>query len=119
MINRVIIAGGREFNNYELLCNKCDYYLKNLNDVTIISGTARGVDKLGERYARERGYSLVRYPADWNLGKQAGHLRNKQMAENADYLIIFWDGVSKGSKNMIENAKNKNLKTKIVYYGNK
>ena len=57
---KVIIAGGRDFNNYELLKAKCDYYLSNLDeaDVVIVSGAARGADKLGEQYAKERGYKI-------------------------------------------------------------
>jgi hypothetical protein len=101
---RVVIAGGREFGNYELLREICDEHI--LPDSEIVSGGARGTDKLGERYAKETGRGLKIFPADWDKhGKGAGHIRNKQMAEYSDMLIAFWDGESKGTKNMIETSK--------------
>lgn len=114
---RVIIAGGRRFENYNLLATKCDGILSQkrmTHTIVIISGTARGADTLGEQYARERGYTVERFPADWNtLGKRAGYVRNCQMADNADALIAFWDGNSKGTKDMITEAKRKGLVVRI------
>lgn len=113
---KVIIAGSRTFNDYILLKEKCDHYLSNIEvPVEIVSGTARGADKLGELYAIDKGFELKRFPADWeNNGKGAGMIRNKQMAEYADALIVFWDGHSKGTQHMIDTAKKLNLKIKIV-----
>ena len=108
---RVIIAGTRDFNDYQLLCDKCDAILsakRQDSNIIIISGTARGADRLGERYARERGYEIRQFPADWlNDEKKTGPIRNAKMADNADALIAFWDGQSRGPKNMIETAKRK------------
>ena len=114
---KVIIAGGRDFNNYEELSLFCDKILANQKDVEIVSGTANGADKLGERYARERGYAIKQFPADWDgLGKRAGHVRNAQMAEYADALIAFWDSKSKGTQSMIGLANAAKLKVRIKYY---
>lgn len=108
---RVVIAGGREFNDYELLREICDGVIPVVPE--IVSGGARGTDKLGERYAKEKGYDLKVFPADWGKhGKGAGHIRNKQMAEYGDMLVAFWDGESKGTKNMIDTSKRLGL---IVY----
>lgn len=63
---KVIIAGGRTFLDYTLLCNICDQFLSQAEDIEIVSGTATGADKLGEQYATERGYQVTRFPADWN-----------------------------------------------------
>ncbi len=91
--------------------------LSNSKDIEVISGTASGADTLGERYAKENGYKLTRFPADWNKhGKKAGYIRNCEMADYAEALIAFWDGESKGTKNMIEIAKSKGIKIKIVYF---
>jgi len=109
---RIIIAGSRNFNNYELLKEKCDYYLKNkqADEVIIVSGTARGADQLGERYARERGLQIESYPANWTkYGKRAGYLRNQEMANVADGLIAFWDGKSRGTKHMIDIMNEKDV----------
>lgn len=113
---KVIIAGGRDFNDYNLLKSKCDKFLKNSSNIEIVSGTANGADKLGEKYALENGYKLTKFPADWSLGKKAGYIRNKQMAEYSDCLIAFWDGLSKGTSHMINLAKEMNLKVRIVKY---
>lgn len=117
---RVIIAGTRSFNDYELLRNSCNNLLsekQRTHTVVVISGTARGADQMGERYARERGFQLRRFPADWEqYGKSAGHIRNAKMADNADALIAFWDGESKGTKNMIDNARRKGLAVRVIQY---
>ena len=120
-IVRVIIAGGRDFNNLELMIEKCDYYLsdavKKGYTIEIVSGTANGADKLGEEYAKLRGYRIAYFPADWaSFGKRAGYLRNQQMANFADALIAFWDEKSKGTKHMIDIAKRKQMPIRIVKY---
>lgn len=115
---RVIIAGTRDFNDYQLLRDKCDAILsakRQDSNIVIVSGTARGADRLGERYARERGYEIRQFPADWlNDEKKAGPIRNAKMADNADALIAFWDGQSRGTKNMIETAKRKGLAVRTI-----
>lgn len=117
MLIKVIIAGGRNFDDYDMLKVYCDRLLSKFKDVQIISGTARGVDILGERYAREREYHIMRFPPDWKShGRAAGPIRNRKMAEYADALIAFWDGKSKGTKNMIDEAKSKGLKIKVIEY---
>jgi hypothetical protein len=72
---------------------------------TVVSGTARGIDRFGEEYAEASSLNVVRFPADWaryNMG--AGKIRNKQMAEFSDALMAVWDGKSPGTKNMIAEA---------------
>lgn len=114
---RVIIAGGRGFNDYELLRERCDFFLKTKQNIQIVSGTARGADKLGEQYAKERGYQLALFPADWDThGKSGGAIRNADMAKYADALIAFWDGSSRGTKHMIETMRFMNKPVKVVRY---
>lgn len=118
---KVIVAGGRNFNDYDYLESKLNYYLsKKRNEgynIVIISGTANGADSLGEKYANNKGYNIERYPAQWDkYGKSAGYKRNVEMANVADACIVFWDGISRGSKHMIDIAKTKKLPLKIVNY---
>lgn len=114
---KVIIAGGRDFNNFDLLCEKCDKILSRQTEIEIVSGRARGADQLGERYAKERGYPIKMFPAKWSeLGKQAGYVRNVEMAEYADGLIAFWDMESKGTEHMIDIARERKLKIRIITY---
>ena len=99
---RVVIAGSRHFNDYDLLKERCDFYLQGHHVDAILCGECRGADLLGKRYAEERGIPVESYPADWDkYGRAAGQIRNKQMADHADCLIAFWDGESKGTKGMI------------------
>jgi hypothetical protein len=112
---KVIIAGGREFDNYELLCNKCDNFLIDKINVEIVSGGAKGADRLGEKYAKERGYQLTVKNADWRL-KGGGIIRNTQMAEYADEAIIFWDGISSGTAHMISECRRLGLACRVVNY---
>lgn len=117
---RVIIAGGRYFSNYELLRTFVDMKLSRITEekpIEIVSGGATGADALGERYAKEKGYLLRRFPADWKqYGKAAGVRRNKEMAQNADALIAFWNGESRGTKNMIEEARAAGLLVAVKRY---
>ena len=119
---RVIIAGSREFSDYELLKKTCDYYLSNkFKDpsckVIVISGHASGADTLGEIYAKEKGLDCEIFPADWNkYGKKAGYLRNMSMAEVGNSAIIFMSayGENKGSRMMERIAREKHLLVRVV-----
>ncbi len=114
---KVIIAGSRDFNDYRRLKMVCDFYLQNETDIEVVSGTAKGADKLGEQYAKELDYKLTQFPANWDeYGRAAGFKRNLEMANYADCLIAFWDGESKGTKMMIELAEQKGLNVRIVKY---
>ena len=109
---KIIIAGSRTFTDYKKLKKICDQILQDQTDIEIVSGSCyKGADKLGEQYAKEKGYKLTQFPANWkSYGKAAGPIRNEQMANYADTLIAFWDGKSKGTKHMVEVAKSYNLK---------
>ena len=113
---KVIVAGGRDFNNYELLKEKLDFYFKDIIPV-IICGEAKGADSLGRRYAEEKGLDILSYPAEWDkYGKSAGYKRNEQMAAEAEALVAFWNGKSKGTKHMIDTMIRLNKPVRIVYY---
>lgn len=81
----------------------------------VVSGGARGVDRLGEQYAARNGVPVRRFIPDWDgKGKVAGFIRNREMAEYADALIAIWDGQSRGTWNMIEEARKRNLKVFVA-----
>ena len=118
---KVIIAGTRDFNDYAFLKKNVDYFLQGINpnseEIEIVSGNARGADKLGERYAKEYNLPVKLFPANWDkYGKRAGYLRNQEMANYADMLIAFWDEKSKGTKHMIDIAKKQSLTVIVVGY---
>tara|TARA_R110000772_G_scaffold265362_1_gene386742 strand:+ start:160 stop:507 length:348 start_codon:yes stop_codon:yes gene_type:complete len=114
---KVIIAGGRDFDDYDKLKTSCDFTLNNQEYVDIVSGMARGADNLGMKYAVEKEYNIFQYPADWDkYGKSAGYRRNSEMAKDSDALIAFWDGKSRGTKSMIDLAVKNKLKVRVIYY---
>lgn len=129
---RIIVAGGRDFKDYNLLSNTIMQYLEDVDDtgivsnpkqVKFISGTAKGADSLGEQFAYTWGYDVIRFPADWErFGKSAGYRRNAEMAiyasENGNdgVLIAFWDGRSRGTKHMIDLAVRYGLDVHVVNY---
>lgn len=114
---KVVVAGSRSFNDYDLLKTSLDLFLQHYDSVTIISGHAYGADKLGERYASQKGYEVELFIPNWDLyGKRAGYLRNEDMAKNGDVLVAFWDGKSKGTQHMINLAKKHELKIWVVNY---
>lgn len=111
---KVIIAGCREFTNYEFLVQSI-YNLGYSDWTEVVSGGAKGADTLGEQFANNHSIPLKVFPADWNkFGNAAGPIRNNQMALYADALVAFWDGKSKGTKNMIETARKLGLKTEVI-----
>src|SRR5690606_4428366 len=86
-------------------------------NLIIVSGAARGGDRLGENWAKENGVEVKQFPAEWDKhGKSAGMIRNKQMAEYATELLLIWDGESKGSAHMKKEAEKRGLKiTEIIW----
>ena len=109
---KTIIAGSRTITNYNLIKNTLDKL--DIKIFEIVSGTANGVDRLGERYAKENNIKLIKFPADWDkFGKSAGYIRNKEMAKYSEQCIIFWDGISKGTKHMIDLARKYKLNLRI------
>lgn len=128
---RIIIAGSRDFNDYKLLKTSIRDILKNaslkdINKIKIISGTARGADQLGERFAKQFKLEVIKFPADWDsFGKSAGYIRNEEMAKysvkNGNYgmLVAFWDGESRGTKHMINLAKKHGLEVHVIKFKEK
>jgi hypothetical protein len=121
---RVIVAGSRDFEDYEFLRSRLIVTLASWDagveprgyprKAVILSGAARGADELGERFAESHGLEVLKYPADWQQhGKAAGPIRNRQMARNADALVAFWDGDSRGTANMILEAHRAGLDVRV------
>ena len=118
MTKRIVIAGCRDYTNYNQAKEYIDICLSNIhkeNEIIIISGGAKGADALGEQYAKENGFKIERYNADWDkYGRSAGPKRNELMAKNCDGVICFWGGQSRGTKSMINYAKKYNKPIRII-----
>lgn len=112
---KVIIAGSRIFNEDLIIINTA-IAMSAFKVDEIVSGGARGIDRLALKYAQLIDMPYKVFPADWEKnGRKAGYLRNIQMAEYSDALIAIWDGKSKGTKHMIDIAKKKKLKIFVWY----
>ena len=120
-MHRIIIAGSRDFQDYKLMEKEFCQFMngEDTENITIISGGARGADRLGEHLAYEYEIDVEVYPANWDkYGKSAGYKRNEQMANVATHALIFWN-ISKqtpGTKHMIDLADKYKLITKVVKY---
>lgn len=118
-MSKVAIVGSRTFNDYE----KAKQFINNIcqeNNISInqiISGGAKGADSIGEKYARENNINILIFKPDWNkYGKSAGYIRNKDIIDNCDICIAFWDGNSRGTKNDIDLCNKKEKQVYICYF---
>ena len=97
---KVIIAGGREITDKELVHTAVASAGFTITEV--VSGGARGVDVMGETWGKKNGIPVRIFWAEWTkYGKKAGYLRNQQMAQYADALIAI-PGKGPGTRNMIQ-----------------
>lgn len=103
---KLIVAGGRDFNNYPLVCKEIRILAEQIHAdkaISIVTGMARGADAAGLQFAKTNNVFFYAFSADWDThGKGAGFIRNKQMGDFADGLLAFWDGHSRGTKHMID-----------------
>jgi len=112
---RTIIAGSRDCTDYAHVAaamKGCGWV-----PTLVLSGCAKGADKLGEEWAKNNGVPVELHPADWTkYGKSAGIHRNLHMAANADALVALWDGESHGTSHMIQAAQGIGLRVFVYRY---
>jgi len=114
---KIAIIGSRTLTNYELFKAKCDTILSNSKSITIISGGAKGTDRLAEKYAAEKCIPILIYRANWDLhGKSAGMKRNILMLNDCTHVIAFWDGNSSGTLHMISQARINGKKLRVIKF---
>ncbi len=119
---RIVIAGSREFDDYELLKGTLNHILdEQTASVELVAGHAKGADLLAEKYARENGLPIHIIKPDWKAyGRAAGPIRNRQMLdyakEESPLVVAFWDGKSKGTRNTIETARSLGIAVEIVRF---
>lgn len=100
---KIAIIGSRTFNDYPLLEKIISDNIKIEDIDLVISGGAKGADRLGERFATINKINKQIFYPDWDrYGKQAGFLRNIKIVRNADLIFAFWDGQSKGTEHTIK-----------------
>lgn len=116
----LIVAGGRDYLDFKRMENVLFEFAEQHGEdclINIVSGMARGADRLAVQFCRKHGVQLIEMPADWNkYGKSAGYRRNTDMAAISQGLIAFWDGNSRGTSHMISTAHNMGLIVQVEYY---
>lgn len=137
----LIVAGGRDFSDFELGFRLIDKVTANTpkEDITIICGRASGADTCGEEWYKlhkHEGVKISIHVPDWDdvdvegavikinrFGKPynavAGHWRNSAMESESTHLIAIWDEVSTGTKDMIKKVKSSGKPYRVFSYGGK
>ena len=111
---RIVISGSRHFTNEQWIEGVLCGYLA-VGDL-VITGGCRGVDKIAHDFAGRVFCNTEVMEADWDKhGRSAGPIRNAEMVKDADMLIAFWDGKSRGTKSAIDEARKHNVETHIYY----
>jgi hypothetical protein len=99
---RVVIAGSRSIKDATLIERAVQE--SGFNVTEVVEGGARGVDTLAFDWAHREGIPVKVFVPDWSIGRQAGILRNVEMADYADAVIAIWNGKSRGTEHMISIA---------------
>ncbi len=121
---KIIICGGRHFDDYEYLKASCDSVISQIGTdkgIEIVSGHCKGCDMLSEKYAEERGYKLTVFPAEWKkYGKSAGIKRNIRMIEYIEVpdsaVIAFVSENTKGTRFTVKEAERNGIATYVFEY---
>lgn len=112
---RVLVCGGREYKDKERVYLELDTLDSHFGPLLIISGVARGADSFGIDWGEERGYEVLKFPADWHTyGRAAGHIRNQQMLQTAlpDLVLAFPGGT--GTADMVRRALKAGVEVKKI-----
>lgn len=113
---RVLVCGGRDFSDTVLLYRTLDSLREREQVDCIIEGAARGADRIAGYWAKKNRIDLRLFPADWSLGKKAGHVRNKQMLDEGkpDLVIAFPTDQSRGTWDMVRQSKAAGVEVVVV-----
>lgn len=114
----VMVSGSRTWEHPTVIEDVFREYNRRARgaEVTLIHGGAKGADQLAAAEAKELGWSLEQHNPDWEkYGRRAGILRNLVMLElNPEWVFIFWDGKSRGTKHVIDECRRRNLNHTLV-----
>jgi len=112
---RVLVCGGRDFEDQDLLDRTLDRINEERGISTIIHGLARGADRMGGEYARVHAIPVLEFPADWGkYGRKAGYVRNARMLkEGQPELVVAFPG-GKGTMNMVNQAIDAHIGVYVV-----
>lgn len=123
---RVAIVGSRSIDNESLIFDEAsvliERYAPAIDNITIISGGAPGVDAVAERFANENGYNFICFKPYHLVNRRADYspdyyfARNMQIVDNSDLIIVFWNGESGGAKQVIDYAGSRQKNIEVVMF---
>lgn len=112
---KVAIVGSRTFKDYQLFLKHINKLVKPSESLEIISGGAEGTDSMAELYARNNNVKFTKIKPDYKkYGKSAPLIRNKEIVNQSDRVIVFWDGISWGSKFVIDCCEGVNKECQVI-----
>lgn len=115
---KILICGSRTINDTAIVSQAIEE--SGLKPTHIISGGARGADRLAGEYAASNGIEFTEYLADWDrYGKRAGFMSNYIMVGEAEAVIAVWDSKSSGTKHAIDTARSCGKPVFVYKYGDK
>lgn len=116
----LVVAGTRTFTNRELLREKLTTYTMKAEVEWLHVGSREGADRLALEWAYTHSIDMKIHHADWDTYKKAaGPIRNREMLEEAGpnaVVVCFWNGTSPGTKDLINQARKRKLRMKIIRY---
>src|SRR5438876_1013034 len=98
---RLSIVGSRDYPDLDLVKR---FVAELPAGTVVVTGGARGVDRAAEEAAKARGLEVVVLRPNWKLGKGAGLAGNQKIVAEADEVVAFWDGKSRGTSHAIAAA---------------
>jgi SLOG family YspA-like protein len=118
---RILVCGSRSWLDMNAILEQLKLHTAGVSasEVELIHGNAAGADVLGAAAGAVLGFKIYSYPADWRkYGRAAGLIRNKQMLEaKPDLVLAFWDGESRGTRDMIRRAECARVHVEITRIG--
>lgn len=124
---RILVCGGRDFEDYELIRNTLEDVVAkrgwvyddeyNMPNVVLIHGGAKGADLLVDQWGVTNWLKIEEYKADWNTyGKSAGMIRNRQMLEEGkpDLVVAFPTKKSVGTWGMVKIAREAGVEVIVI-----
>lgn len=129
---KIAIVGSRQFNDFELMKSKMEAYQSKATQ--IISGGANGADELAAQWCQHflhknpiifrpnwtnisHKNALIKYNKKGErYDARAGIRRNQLIVEQADFVVAFWDGQSKGTRHVIYYARQTGTPIEVIMY---
>ena len=106
-MRRIIVCGGRDFNNRDVVFNALGNYGAMFGPFEIVHGGAGGADSLAGEFGKQHGLTVHVEPANWREhGKAAGPIRNKLMlAKYAPICHVLAFPGGRGTAHMVKIAR--------------